>query len=252
MGNCYLFGGSESIICSLQQNKNAFLVLCTSGGITLCIAFLLALYRKQITVTDVPRILASGFRLMMPVIILIILASALGSILRLDLQTGRYLAQHLLHTISIAYLPFIFFVAGALCSSLIGLGWGSIALLLPIGVPMTFSMANSMGMHTSLSVIIPTIGAILAGSVFGDHTSPTSAAGEIAAASSGCTALEHAKTQYPYAIPPFLGAGIAYLITGQMLDFPAFITAGVSLAVGALCTLLIILGMQRFQHTQSQ
>lgn len=251
MGNCFLFGGTESILCSLQHNQNAFQVLSASGIITLSIALILALFRKQIAIKELPRLCAEGCMLMGPVLLLVILASALGSVLRIDLQTGRYLAQFLINTISVTYLPLIFFVAGAICSTLIGLGWGAIALLLPIGVPMAFSMIQSTYTQVApLALIIPTIGAILAGSVFGDHTSPMAAAGEIAAASSGCTVADHTRTQYPYALPAFAGACIAYCVTGFMLEYPAFISAGVSLSVGALCTLLIILCMNKYWHAK--
>ena len=246
MGNCYLFGGSESIICSLQHNQNAFLVLGIAGIITLFVTISLALHRKQITYRSLPHIIFEGCTLMGPIIILVILASALGSVLRLDLQTGRYLAQHVLHTISITYLPLIFFVVGALCSSLIGIGWGAIALLLPIGVPMAYSMMTTMHADISpLTLIIPTIGAILAGSVFGDHTSPIAAACEIAATSTGCSTQDHVRTQYPYAIPPFIGACIAYLITGNLLQLPQLIVVSISAIAGIIPMLLIILYMNK-------
>lgn len=249
MGNCYLFGGNESIICSLQHNQNAFQVLAVAGCITLGVALTLALYRKQINFKNVPNIFFEGIALMGPIIILVILASALGSVLRLDLQTGRYLAQHVLHIISVTYLPLIFFVIGAICSSLIGIGWGAIALLLPIGVPMAFSMINTMHAEIApLTLIIPTIGAILAGSVFGDHTSPIAAACEIAAAGAGCSTAEHVRTQYPYTIPAFIGSCVAYLISGMMLKSPLYVSLGVSLGTGALCTLLIIFCMNRLWH----
>ena len=253
MGNCYLFGGTESIACSLQHNQNAFQVLGISGVITLCVTLLLALFRAQIRPKDLPRVLWEGILLMGPIIILVILASALGTVLRIDLQTGRYLAQHMLHTINIAYLPLIFFVVGALCSSLIGIGWGAIALLLPIGVPMAFSMISTVHADISpLSLIIPTIGAILAGSIFGDHTSPIAAACEIAATSAGCSTAEHVQTQFPYAVPAFVGACIAYLITGMLLQFPPLTTLGVSLTIGALSTLLLILCINYFWHSQTK
>lgn len=253
MGNCYLFGGTESIACSLQHNQNAFQVLGIAGIITLGVALSLAFYRKQIQLKNLPGLIAEGCALMGPIILLVILSSALGSVLRIDLQTGRYLAQNVLHAMQIAYLPLIFFIVGAICSSLIGIGWGAIALLLPIGVPMAFSMISAMHSDLApLTLIIPTIGAILAGSVFGDHTSPIAAACEIAANTSGCSTAEHVKTQLPYTIPPFIGTCVAYLITGMMLESPAYATLGASLSAGALCTLLIIVCMNRIWHNRNQ
>lgn len=240
MGNCYLFGGTESISCSLQQNHNAFQVLGLSGIATITVGFLQALYKKQIPCHDIPTIVAEGITLMGPVILLVIAASALGSVLRADLQTGHYLARHLLDTLPVAYLPFIFFIAGALSSSLIGIGWGSIALLLPIAIPMAWDMAHMLQGISSLALIVPTIGAVLAGSIFGDQTSPMAAACEIAAQSSGCSTKEHVRTQYPYAIPPFIGAAIAYLVTGSMLHYPMHIIAFVGLIVGVAVTIALL------------
>lgn len=253
MGNCYLFGGTESIACSLQHNQNAFQVLGIAGLITLGVALSLAFHRKQILLRHVPGLIAEGCTLMGPIILLVILSSALGSVLRIDLQTGRYLAQNVLPTMQVAYLPLIFFIVGSICSSLIGIGWGAIALLLPIGVPMAFSMINTMHSNLApLTLIIPTIGAILAGSVFGDHTSPIAAACEIAASTSGCSTAEHVRTQFPYTIAPFIGSCVAYLITGMMLGSPIYVIMGASLGAGSFCTLIIIFCMNRLWHKRKQ
>ncbi len=240
-GDFYLFGGNQNFVSAFKNNPNAFLVLGIASIITLAISLTISLSKKQLTPKKTIPILWEGFMLMWPAVLLVVLASTLGTMLRLDLQTGKFLASTLLHTIKLAYIPFTLYIVGVITSSLIGTAWGTIALLLPIGIPMAHSLALSSSNEASLAtVIITAIGAILAGATFGDHTSPIAASGIMASTSAGCKPLDHIRTQFPYAIPPLIGAGIAFLTTGLLLHHPLWIILSSSLSIGILSTFCII------------
>ena len=64
------------------------------------------------------------------------------------------------------------------------------------------------------SMVFVVLGAVLAGSVFGDHSSPISDTSVLSAASSGCPVMEHAATQLPYALLTAFAAGAGYLVSG--------------------------------------
>ena len=49
-------------------------------------------------------------------------------------------------------------------------------------------------------IFLATVGAILAGAIFGDHCSPISDTTVLSSAAAGCNHLQHVATQLPYAI----------------------------------------------------
>lgn len=247
MGDYWLFGGVQSFIGAFRTNKDALLVLGVASLITVIVGFSLAYYRKQITCKQIPMLMWEGTLLMESAILLVILASTLGSILRLDLETGNYLASLLLHTMHITYLPLIFFVVAATTSFMIGTAWGTIALLLPIGIPMAQSLMQISFFGCAaelctdpLSCIIPAIGAILAGATFGDHTSPISAAIVMSATSSGCTPIDHLNTQILYTIAPLMGSIVAFGITGLLTGYSKWTVLGASWSAGLLITVITL------------
>jgi tetracycline resistance efflux pump len=241
-GNYYLFGGTQSFIGSFQNNKHAFLVLGVASIITLLVSLTISFSKKQLTTKKAPSILWEGFMLMWPAVVLVILASALGSLLRIDLQTGRYLASLLLHTTNIVYVPALFFAVSAAVGLLIGSAWGTIALLLPIGISMAYSLLDAATTDIELlSFMVITIGAILSGATFGDHSSPIAASGIMAATGAGCEPLEHIQTQMLYNVPPFLGSLMAFLVTGLLLNYTWPVLLGASLITGVLTSISITL-----------
>ena len=78
-----------------------------------------------------------------------------------------------------------------------------------------------------------TLSATLAGSVFGDHSSPISDTTILSSAGAGCDHIEHVSTQLPYAlvvaISCFVGYCVAGLTHGSLL--PSFLAGLVTLAV---------------------
>lgn len=87
-----------------------------------------------------------------------------------------------------------------------GASWATFGILVPILVPIAYAVDPSM--------VFVVLGAVLAGSVFGDHSSPISDTSVLSAASSGCPVMEHAATQLPYALLTAFAAGAGYLVSG--------------------------------------
>jgi Na+/H+ antiporter NhaC len=248
-GNFYLFGGSQTFIGAFQNNQDAFFVLGIASITTLLASLAISFGKKQLTIDKAPLVLWNGFMLMWPAVLLVILASAFGSMLRIDLQTGQYLALSLLHTMHIIYVPLIFFLVSSMSGLLIGSAWGTIALLLPIGISMAYNLViNTDTDIVVLNFIIVTIGSILSGATFGDHTSPIAASGIMAATGAGCKPLDHIKTQYLYNLPPFIGTCLAFLITGLLLNYSWLTILGTSLTVGVITTLGITLLLNKIYN----
>ena len=82
-GNYYIFGGTESFINAFKNNDQSFLAICLAGLAATATALLLALPRKKVSINQLPGIAKEGVSMMLPSIIMLILASILGSIVRL-------------------------------------------------------------------------------------------------------------------------------------------------------------------------
>ena len=94
-------------------------------------------------------------------------------------------------------LPTVIFISMGLVSFMTGSNWGVFVIVLPIVTALT----NNLGADMTL-----VIGATLSASTFGSHACFYSDATVLTAQASGCTAMQHALTQIPYAL-------IAALIT---------------------------------------
>jgi Na+/H+ antiporter NhaC len=247
-GNCYIFGGTNSIIEALQQNNNPFAVLFFAGLGSLIISFASALMRKRITITLVPTLIKEGFNLMIQAIIMITLASVLGALLKDDLHTGDYLARTLLHSMSITMLPFAFFMVALVTAVMTGTSWGTIALLLPIAIPMLIATtALPLPLDPAdIPFLFPVIGAIFSGAVCGDHVSPISETTIMAATSTTSYPLDHAYTQIFYALPTIICTGISFLVSGQLTHYSLSTNALISFSVGLILCLALLTGIHLF------
>jgi tetracycline resistance efflux pump len=154
-------------------------------------------------VTIEQKILA-GMAEFLDVAILIVLALALGSMSR-ELGAGAYLAQLLQGSIAQAALPALIFVTGAAISFATGTSYGTFSIMVPIALP----IAAATGTSPELL-----FGACIAGGVFGDNCSPISDTTIVSGVGANVPAIDHARTQLPYAL---IAAGLAaagYLVLG--------------------------------------
>ena len=118
----------------------------------------------------------------------------------------------------------------ALMSFSMGTSWGTFGMLIPI-VTMICA-ADGAG-----ALLVPTLGATLAGSVYGDHCSPISDTTILASTGAACVHIRHVETQLPYATLVAAVCAVGYLIAGFALNpwLPLFV--GLALLAGALMTL---------------
>jgi Na+/H+ antiporter NhaC len=79
--------------------------------------------------------------------------------------------------------------------------------------------------------IIPTIGAVFGGAVFGDHCSPISDTTVMSSMFTGSDHMDHVNTQAPYAIVAALGACVGYAGVAQGYSAPVNLAAGAAAAV---------------------
>lgn len=143
-------------------------------------------------------------QMFLPVLILVF-AWMLNSVIK-ELGAARFLVSLLGESMNPAWLPALTFLLGSVISFSTGTSWGTMAILMPLVIPVAVAMGES---PAGSLVLVPTIGAVLAGAVFGDHCSPISDTTIVSAVSSDCEPMAHVRTQLPYAL---LGAGLAVLL----------------------------------------
>ena len=142
-----------------------------------------------------------GLRSMIYAMIILTLAWSLGSITD-QLQTADFLVSILGDTLPPAWLPFLVFVIAAFTAFATGSSWGSMGILVPLVVPLTWAVMQLNGMTGAehMHILYSAIASVLAGSVWGDHCSPISDTTILSSMASGCDHIEHVRTQLPYAL----------------------------------------------------
>jgi Na+/H+ antiporter NhaC len=214
----------------------AFLV----GSIFSCLTSLaLMMARNKITTKQLKPVAIEGYELMIGSIQILFLAWTFSSILKNDLQTGQYIAHLLLGSLPGWFLPSMFFMASLITAIATGSSWGTIAVMIPIAVPMvaTFFGVSTPASITSVPMLLPVLGAIFSGAVAGDHVSPIGTTTVMSATSAGAYLDDHVWTQLPYALPALIATIIAYIISGILVGYPWWISSTVSLASGIVISL---------------
>jgi Na+/H+ antiporter NhaC len=158
-----------------------------------------------------------GMSRMMQVAIMLVLAWSLSDVGD-QLGTARYIAAVAAQGIPGWLIPATVFIFAALISFATGSSWGTFAIMFPLAIPAALA--------TDAALFV-TIGAVLSGGLFGDHSSPISETTILSATGADCETFDHFRTQLPYA----LGNGI--------IATTGFLVAGVTESVWVLPALLL-------------
>lgn len=175
--------------------------------------------------SSIGKVFVEGVKSMLPAIYILILAWMIGTIIG-SLETGTYLSDLIKEaSFSAAYLPFLVFIVAGIMAFATGTSWGTFGIMLPI--------AGDIAVNTDVNMFLPSLAAVLAGSVFGDHCSPISDTTILSSTGAGSNHIDHVLTQLPYATIAAVASGIGYLIFG--------FTTSTLLAFSV--TLVIVLGV---------
>ncbi|NOX55453.1 MAG: hypothetical protein GXP27_13650 [Planctomycetes bacterium] len=114
------------------------------------------------------------------------------------------------------WMPAMSFLIAATVSFATGSSFSTMGLLIPLFVAVTFHLLAPAGpVPADHPLMLATIGAVLAGAIFGDHCSPISDTTILSSAASGCDHLRHVVTQIPYALSvAAVALALGYLPSG--------------------------------------
>lgn len=195
--------GSWSML-EVMANADVAIALNVGGVAGLLIALIYCIRFTRNDAQFSPGVIArgslDGAKSMLPAIYILLLAWMLGSLIG-ELGTGTYFAG-LVTSLSVTpiwLIPVLFLIAAGMAFAT-GTSWGSFGILLPLAGEI-MNAAASDG-----SLLIPAFGAVLAGAVWGDHSSPISDTTILSSTGAGCSVATHVNTQLPYA---FVGAAAA-------------------------------------------
>lgn len=212
-------------------NCDASFALVLGSFFAIVLTAILYLPAKVMSFKEFMECVNEGIKSMIPAMTILILAWTISGICSSSfLNTGGYIGNLVndlvAHNASfpIFIIPVITFAIAGFLAFATGTSWGTMALFIPIGVAICQTPATS-------HMIMPILGSILAGAVFGDHISPISDTTILSSTGAQCNHLDHVSTQMVYASLVAVCAAIGYLIMG------AVNTPWISLFVSLACLL---------------
>ncbi len=241
-GGYEAFGGHNSLVQAFQQ-ANASKALFISGILSLSLITLYFLARKRVWLKRIPGLYWDGIQLMLPTIIMLICAWALGDIMRQELATGAYVSS----LIPKAATSVLFMVPGIfLCALCIAFSMGSsfvtMAIMLPIAIPMLIAVSKlQVPLDPSeLPYLYLILGALFSGAVAGNHISPLADTTVMSASSSGAYLIDHVYAQMLYALPIILGTAVGYLAAACSMGIGAGWACAIGLLVGCVTSIMVL------------
>ncbi len=172
--------------------------------ITLGATLVVVLAMRILDLHDAFDTVLDGFKTMIEPLAVLVAAFILKEV-NDDLGMATYVVASLAPMLTAEILPLAIFLSMALVSFLTGSNWGVFVIILPIVV----ALGNSVDADMTLL-----IGATLSASTFGSHACFYSDATVLTAQATGCTPMQHALTQLPYALIAAAIAAAGYLAMG--------------------------------------
>lgn len=188
------------------------------GGLVGLVAAMIPVLRQRLPAADVAKTLWIGAKSMFGAILILMFAWSIGSVIS-DMATGKYLSTLVQGSINPMLLPVILFLLAGLMAFSTGTSWGTFGIMLPI--------AGDLAAATEIALMLPMLGAVLAGSVFGDHCSPISDTTILSSTGARCHHIDHVSTQLPYALAVAFVSAVGFLVLGLTGSMPVAFMAAV-------------------------
>jgi Na+/H+ antiporter NhaC len=182
----------------------------------------------------------AGIKMMLLAMIVLILAWSLAALTTV-LHTADFLVLILGDTIPVGLVPATVFIVAAATAFATGTSWGTMGLLFPVVVPLSWAIltANGVADPDHYHIMYSSVACVLTGAVWGDHCSPISDTTILSSMSSRCNHIDHVTTQLPYA----LSVGTVGLVIGTIpVGYGAPWWLMLIICAACLATLLFVIG----------
>lgn len=218
-------------IGTLIGKADSYQALLWSSIAGLFAALFLSLAQRTLSVGKSMSVVISGFKTMLPAVIILVLAWALAGITE-DLHTADFIKGLFGDTFSPIWIPAITFILSAVIAFSTGSSWSTMALIYPIMLPAAWAVSQGAdyAVAESMNIFYITVSSVLAGAVLGDHCSPISDTTILSSLATSCNHVNHVRTQLPYAAT--VGAvALVFGIIPAAMGVSSLITIPIGVAV---------------------
>ena len=213
---------------------NSYTALMWASLLGALTAAALSIGQRILTVAETVDAWYAGLKAMMIAMIILVLAWSLSSVTEV-LNTAGYLVSVLGDALHPGLVPALVFVLSAATAFATGSSWGTMGILMPLVLPLSWAVmqANNIATPDNYGIIYSTVACVLAGSVWGDHCSPISDTTILSSMASGCDHIDHVRTQLPYAmLVGAVGLVVGTIPTGFGVPWWLALPIGAAVLVG--------------------
>ena len=213
LGASLILLGEGDSLTQILETTEPYKAMMYSSFVGVLVAASLTIGQGILSVHETIDAWYGGLRATLFGMIILVLAWSLSDVTA-ALNTASFLVTMLAGSLPVAFIPAIAFILAAITAFTTGTSWGTMAILMPLVIPLAWAVmtvagiADPSGMH----ILYSSVACVLAGAVWGDHCSPISDTTVLSSIASGCNHIEHVRTQLPYA----LLVGIAALLIGTI------------------------------------
>ena len=220
----------------IVTNSDSYVSLLWASVAGCVTGIVLAVARRILTLGSAIGAWIAGLKSMVLAIVILVLAWCIGDVTA-ELHAAQYLVQVLQNVLNPSLLPTLTFVVAGVMAFATGTSWATMAVLMPLVIPLSHALAENAGLTLAASdpILMGVVGAVLAGAVFGDHCSPISDTTVLSSMASACDHLDHVRTQLPYALS---AAGIA--IGLGILPTSFGVPPGIALVLGIAAAVVVV------------
>lgn len=194
-------GGGHKLPYTLVGIRDAFgeadasVALLWGAALGSIVAIIMACAQKLLTLQEAFEAWVNGTKSLLITGIILTFAWSLGAITE-KVGTANYLVGVVTSALPAGLLPVFVFVISCVVAFATGTSWGTMAIMMPLAVP----LANAYTPGVIGYLFLSTLGAILTGAIFGDHCSPISDTTIMSSMASASDHIDHVRTQMPYAL----------------------------------------------------
>jgi len=200
MVSLFVLGEGDTLV-EILETTSPYQAMMYSSFVGVLVAATMSIGQRILSIHETVDAWYGGLRATLFGMIILVLAWSLSD-LTATLNTASYLVTLLADSLPVALIPGIVFILAAITAFTTGTSWGTMAILMPLIIPLSWAVmgvngiADAGGMH----ILYSSVACCLAGAVWGDHCSPISDTTVLSSVASGCDHIEHVRTQLPYAL----------------------------------------------------
>ncbi len=221
-------GGSEVGLMEAFGNADSSVVLLWASSLGALVTLVMVLVQRIVPLQQAIDTIIDGAKSVFPALIILVLAWSLSAISG-ELGAAEYLVGLVERSgISAALLPLLIFIVSCLMSFAMGTSWGTMGIVVPLALPIAAAIGGP-------EFLIPTLGAVLTGAIFGDHCSPLSDTTILSSTGAGSDHIDHVRTQIPYALTAAVISGVFGFIPAGLGVHPV-----ISIIIGLIVMIVFV------------